>query len=363
MSSPHRSLAVVALLLLAAVAAAPGPDPGSVGTSQAAEGPGTDEQYAQAVDADSVQMTVALQPDGDAVWTVGYYVHLEDDNETAAFESLEDDVESDPDNYTERFAERMRSTVRTAADATGREMSVRNVTVDARTQNLGRTYGILEYTFEWTGFAVVDGDTVTAGDALDGLFLDEQTTLVFTWQEGYGLVDARPPTDDDIRDERTVGWAGPRDFGDDEPRVVVERRSGGPGGLLADLPGGALLGAVLVAMAGIAAVLWSRRRGAPFGSAGGAGGGDGTADGDGTQAAARDDPPEELLSNEEKVLKLVREQGGRVKQQEIVQAFDWTEAKTSQVVRDLRDEGALEGFRLGRENVLRLPEEDDEGGA
>jgi uncharacterized membrane protein len=48
-----------------------------------------------------------------------------------------------------------------------------------------------------------------------------------------------------------------------------------------------------------------------------------------------------------------------VKQQEIVEAFDWTEARTSQIVRDLRDDGELDGFRLGRENVLKLPDEDE----
>jgi hypothetical protein len=28
----------------------------------------------------------------------------------------------------------------------------------------------------------------------------------------------------------------------------------------------------------------------------------------------------------------------------------------------MHDEGAIEKFRLGRENVLKLPDEDDEGG-
>ncbi|ELK52801.1 hypothetical protein D320_13264, partial [Haloferax sp. BAB-2207] len=71
-------------------------------------------------------------------------------------------------------------------------------------------------------------------------------------------------------------------------------------------------------------------------------------------------PPPELLSNEERVLRLIESRGGRVKQQEVAGALDWTDAKTSKVVRGMRDEGTIEGFRLGRENVLRLPE-DDEG--
>jgi hypothetical protein len=79
--------------------------------------------------------------------------------------------------------------------------------------------------------------------------------------------------------------------------------------------------------------------------------------GDGTSASAApiDD---DLLSNEEQVLRLVEANGGRMKQKQVAEELDWTAAKTSQVVTGLRDEGDLDGFRLGRENVLSLPDYD-----
>jgi uncharacterized membrane protein len=49
-----------------------------------------------------------------------------------------------------------------------------------------------------------------------------------------------------------------------------------------------------------------------------------------------------------------------MKQQDVVSELGWTEAKTSQVVGSLRDEGKLESFRLGRENVLTLPDRGEE---
>ncbi|WP_311171608.1 helix-turn-helix transcriptional regulator [Halobellus ordinarius] len=67
---------------------------------------------------------------------------------------------------------------------------------------------------------------------------------------------------------------------------------------------------------------------------------------------------DELLSNQERVLALVEHKGGRMKQQEVAGTLDWTDAKTSQVVRKMRDEGDLDAFRLGRENVLVLPDEE-----
>jgi hypothetical protein len=78
-------------------------------------------------------------------------------------------------------------------------------------------------------------------------------------------------------------------------------------------------------------------------------------DADGTAGGAAAD--EELLSNEERVLRLLEERGGRTKQQEVVDALGWTEAKTSQVVSGMREDGAIDSFRLGRENVLTLPDE------
>lgn len=71
------------------------------------------------------------------------------------------------------------------------------------------------------------------------------------------------------------------------------------------------------------------------------------------------DPPEHLLSNEERILRLIRENGGRIKQQRVVSEFDWSAARTSQLVGELREDGKIDVFRLGRENVLRLPDEDD----
>ena len=132
-------------------------------------------------------------------------------------------------------------------------------------------------------------------------------------------------------------WRGPIEFGTDEPRVAFasDDRSLLPGNVW--LLVGVLGGSILAAVVG----WWLYRR-------------------DDTTTAT-EDPADDvaLLSNEERVLQLIADNGGRMKQQAIVQELDWTDAKTSQVVRELRDEGELEGFRLGRENVVRLPDDED----
>ncbi len=75
--------------------------------------------------------------------------------------------------------------------------------------------------------------------------------------------------------------------------------------------------------------------------------------------ADQEKQPMELLSAEERVLRLLEENGGRMKQQDIQEALDWSQTKTSNVVNDLQDDGKIEVYRIGNENTLALPGEID----
>jgi uncharacterized membrane protein len=420
------AVALVVAVLLAGVGAT-----GSATSAQRA-----DTVAGTQVDPDDVSIGVDLREDGSAAWTIEYRVRLDDDNTTQAFESLRDDIRANDTQYVSEFRARMVATADAAENATGREMAVRNVSVDATRQELPQEYGVLTYSFVWTNFAVVDSGSITAGDALVGFFLDSETSLQLSWPAGYGVETAQPDPDDIRTESRIVVWNGPVDFGANELTLVVSEQaavdagttttggSGDSGGGNAGgdgLPLGviAVLGVVVVAVAG----LLYRQRDASSSADGsespaGAGaapngtgddamdarggsepdaseGGDGTAavsagvtdsdaadpdvdaadaggddtDATGDAAAAAgaaaaddgdDEPPweDDLLSNEEQVLALVDHEGGRMKQQEVAQTLEWTDAKTSQVVRKMRDDDELDAFRLGRENVLVLPDED-----
>jgi uncharacterized membrane protein len=65
---------------------------------------------------------------------------------------------------------------------------------------------------------------------------------------------------------------------------------------------------------------------------------------------------ESLMTPRERVLTLLRAEGGRMKQTHVAERLDWTAAKTSRVVGDLREAGEVETFRVGRENVVALSE-------
>jgi hypothetical protein len=425
---------VAGVAAAAATAGSATAETGDAGGTDAPRSSSTTEgsALAQEIDADRTRIRIALQPDGDGRWTVELWTRLEDDADEEAFASLEADVRNDSASFTTDFRERMNGSVVAASDATGREMTMENVTVSTRTEGVPSSYGVLAYEFEWTSFAAVDGDRLRAGDAIDGFLLEENTRLTIGWPEGYRPTDVEPAPDDET-DAAVVWQGGETDFVTGQPRVTVTSAPAEEDSLL---PVIAVVVAVLAVLLALAWLVRSGRLdlpaalggsaapadgeapvagdgtaassgsvGAPSGAGGaaaatdrdddtggafapgdstnGAGdaaggdddrsdadgddeigdlgdGGDQGADGDqGDGDQADDDVPPELLSNEEQVLRLLEDHGGRIKQQQVVSELDWTEAKTSQVVTGMREEEQIEVFRIGRENVLALPGEAD----
>jgi len=356
------------------------------------------------VDADDVRITVALHENGTAEWTLAFRSVLDTDDREAAFESVQADIADDPAAYTDPFAERIRRSVAAAENATDREMRATSFSVATEQQSLGREYGIVTYSFTWQNFAATADGELRAGDAIDGFFLDDQTRLRMQWPAGY-TADAVTPTADETP-ENAVVWDGARtDFVSGEPRVVVAPGGGGLG------LGWTAAVVVILLMAGVGGWILRRRNAddaTPTVSVETAAS-ETTTDADVADAAESDDAtdtaasadestaePEsvdadvsgaeavddadsaaadsadpttdddaatdesvdpELLSNEERVLRLLDDNGGRMKQKQVVEELGWTDAKTSKVVSGLREDGTIESFRIGRENVLTYPDE------
>ena len=299
------------------------------------------------IDPDDVLLAVDVAEDGDAAWTVEYRVRLDDDESEAAFEAYREDLETNTSEYTGRFHNRMNATAEDASAATGREMAIRNVSVSARRESLPQQYGVVTYTFEWTNFAAVDGDRLVVGDAVDGLFLDGETSLLVEWPAGYAQVDAAPAPD--ASRERAATWIGPLDFASGEPRLTLAPADAAGTDDRTAESAAPLAAALLLVVAVLVVALFAANRDlGPFG------------DGDAADDEGAVDPTDAtLLSNEEQVLALIEQRGGRMKQADVAEELGWTAAKTSQVTKGLREDGELEAFRLGRENVLELPGESD----
>jgi hypothetical protein len=97
----------------------------------------------------------------------------------------------------------------------------------------------------------------------------------------------------------------------------------------------------------------------PVGAAGGTtAGAAATDDADESGEEPDDGVDEELLSDEERVERLLERNGGRMKQATIVKETGWSNAKVSQLLSAMAEEGRVDKLRIGRENLISFPDED-----
>ncbi|WP_075936685.1 DUF7345 domain-containing protein [Halosegnis longus] len=318
----------------------------------------------QTPDADNTVTRIAVQADGDAEWTVTVRTRLETDEERRAYEEFQSRFRENTSEYVSPFRTRIEGVVASGANATGREMRAQNVTAATDIRQLPRRWGVVTYSFTWTQFAATDGESLAVGDVFaGGFFIGENDTLVVTTPPEYTLASVEPTPDS--RDDETVRWRGQRDFADSRPALRFDPVPGGTtapadtsdGPPLTPLAG---LFALAVAALGVGVYLYYGRDETAGGEPSGAeqqnsestlNGGPDQASG---AAAAASDP---TLTDGERVEQLLADNDGRLKQADIAEAFGWSASKTSRVVSQLSDEDRVEKLRIGRENVVSLPEE------
>ncbi len=329
--------------------------------------------------AEETSLEVRMQDDGDANWTIVATVPLDDEGDVENFRSFADAFE-DGDQDFRLGVDAFRRAAAAASNATDREMSIGNATRSAELiENAaangtaaGTTdrYGELRVSFTWENFARIDDNgTMYVDDAFrtdDGTWLSglgPNQTLVIRSPPGYSSPTTSPigPEDGDLR------WEGPRTFEPGYFDIVYEPETGpGEFGVSTLLLAGAIALSAAALVLGL--FLLYRRRGTdrsdrpPDPAAGAARADDAdeaaaTADVGTDEAASDDEPDPELLSDEERVEYLLEENGGRMKQADIVKETGWSNAKVSQLLSTMADEDRVDKLRIGRENLISLPDE------
>ncbi|WP_144924390.1 helix-turn-helix transcriptional regulator [Halorubrum salsamenti] len=407
-NAPSRALLVglvtVALVVSGAVpVAGDAPSPSSSSSLEAgpsAVDPSAVEQINEPFDPDTAtRILIEPTPDRDARWTVSVRYALADEADRAAFDATGDrflDGEVGPEaTLFEGFArEANRNVDRTMRiEDVDREVIVHDnpSSFDVAT---GETTAVGEFrlTFVWTAFLEEDGENLRLGDALTTpnggtwLFsLEEGQTLEVETPEGY-TVTGTPGATVPLRDNAVI-VEGPRTFGEDERFAVVYTPAG-----TAAPPWAMLAAAIVVAAVLIAGSIAGYRRmdgdspteagesagegavdsdgGEPVGHGGrdaaSGASGDPDSESDGTEgdaAAAGEEKNEDLslLSDEERVERLLENNGGRMRQADIVAETGWSDAKVSQLLSAMAESGRVEKLRLGRENLISIPDDEGDG--
>ncbi len=289
---------------------------------------------------------IDVQEDGDARVAVTTRLETESEAERAAFERLSRAFVQGEHTIG---GQTITTVVEDVATETGRAMAVRD---RQRSANRSGNIGTLRYEFTWTAFAASSNGRIEIGDAFQvnghnwvGSLGPDQR-LVIERPEGYLIASTTHPASD-----RRIIWEGPATFDGQDIQVTYRSR------LPINLNPGVALLALLIA--GLAVSAWWFR---------GRDGGEAASVGDSKESERPEEPVDsisdsestvdpELLSDEERVERLLERNGGRMKQSNIVEETGWSSAKVSQLLSKMDQDGRIDKLRIGRENLIALPEE------
>lgn len=305
---------------------------------------------------------IVLNTDGAADWRVTMRFSLQTENDSDAFDRLSDEYMAGGTDVLD--AAPFRDAAGLAAASTGREMEITRL---SRSADRDAEQGRLVLSFTWTNFTLVSGERIELGDVFrseSGTWFPTLATgqeLIIEFPRGYAVrSSSRPLRNGSFHVE------GPTTFDPGEPSATLERTGvvgttsvppttsppAGGFGFTSALG----VGTVLVFLVAIGYLVVRRSRETP--DSPGPVSMNEADEASGTPVAESTDTTDEpLLSDEERVKRLLRQNGGRMKQVDIVEETDWSNAKVSQLLTEMADQGEVDKLRIGRENLISLPGE------
>lgn len=344
-------------------------------------------------------MVVQLKSDGNAEWTITVTHELDGENETAAFEALAEEFEAgQPDAGPDVTI--FENLARQSAAETDREMSIESI---ERSSEVDDGTGTLRLEFVWTEFLAETDESLILEDAFD---LGEDDRWLTSLRANQELRIHAPEEYSIVRstvsfEDNTVTKEGPHWFDPDEhismtfePRTAETPNGNENGNGTDEVPpdddwtglgwAGFVAVVLLAVILGVAAFFVRREEGDERSPGGPAVGDDPDSSGGSPQSDASEPgrqidgdvdgetPPDPdaqpsgdaeeltdeelaLLSDEERVERLLEANGGRMRQATIVAETGWSDAKVSQLLSTMTDDGRVEKLRLGRENLISLP--------
>jgi len=372
-SLPSRNFLLVVLLVGASAALAGGV---LAAGQEATADQGTEQARGMVLENNTIE--VELEANGDTRWTVNWTFSLPSNESADRFGTLATEFERGEAAAYLKTLETYRNASQQIDTARDRPIRITNETwTSSRTGTGENATGRLTLSFTWENFARVENDRLIVDDALataehgawlDGLAADQE--LIVRIPDGYGVFDANvDPQDGALR------WRGPATFDETtlQATFIGNNATPTPSQDESNVVLWGVVGGLVVVLAAVGVFLVTRRDSLLPGSTGTdddppPAGGTPTAE----PAEPTDDEPapagpdeaeseeidEELLSDEERVERLLDVNGGRMKQADIVEETSWSNAKVSQLLSSMEEEGRIDKLRIGRENLISFPDVD-----
>ena len=267
-----------------------------------------------------------IRNDGSALWTI------------TQFSSASATVET-----WEGFQQKIFDLIDNASSVTQRSMDVDENSLQINT-TISFESKTTEYSFVWQNFCMVQGSELSFGDVFqvhdffNQLFGD--AALELSYPENYVVKLVTPPPNERQDTANTMEWARTHDLVISTTNIILAPDNQMSNGENLNQYSYIILG-VIGAIIGISLLgfyAFKKRKN------------------NGKPSKTIITQPASIETDEDKVLKLLKNAGGTMKQSDITEACGFSKAKTSQLLTALENNGTLTRYKKGRDKIVTIKE-------
>jgi uncharacterized membrane protein len=268
------------------------------------------------------QYTVQIKSDGSAVWII------------TQFSSVNATVE--PFSI---FQQKILGLVESAASLTQREMIVDENSLQINT-TISSDSKTTEYTFVWQNFSIVQGNQISFGDVfqVNNFFgqLYGDAALQLTYPSEFTVKSVSPAPYERQDSEDMIKWSRTQDLVTNTVSIILTsniqtgNNANNDWRLYAIVVGVIIVIPVLFL---VGFIIFKRQKNID------------------TSSSFVESP---ILSEEDKILKILKSFGGNMRQSEITEQSRFSKAKTSQLLAALEKKGFITRYMSGRDKIVTL---------
>ncbi len=240
------------------------------------------------------------------------------------------------------FQQKIFNIVESAQILTNRDMDIDETSIQINT-TISAESKITEYSFLWQNFSVINGNELSFGDVFQvndffgHLFGD--AALQLSYPTDYSVQSVYPAPFNRQDTDSTMKWARTQDLAGDNTTIVLTLK---PDSSNSSSRQTGFMVLILIVVGACAAVLVfyivKKRR---------------------IKNKPSQTPPATSVgieTEEDKILKLLKTQGGALRQSEITEQLRFSKAKTSQLLTQLETAGKLTRYKKGRDKIVTFKE-------
>lgn len=264
---------------------------------------------------------IKVYEDGSALWNLETRFELKTQEDIDFFNEYMEALDADKEFTIQRKKESLQNIINTVAYSSGREMNIENISLNYQiVDSINKKYGVVNFKFLWKGFGLKNKDHIIIGDSFkDGSHIKEGEVLVIEFPEDYSINSINPePTE---KRENILFWHGPKILLENEPKIILEKNS-----LISSI-NPLIFGiiAFFIILGLIFYFILRKNKNVPI-----------------------------LLSDQEKVINLLKSSGGKSFQNDIVSRSRMSKSKISQIITEMEKNGLITKQKYGKNNLIIL---------